>query len=190
MRRYEQARDAAVAQLDTLERLLPPENAVPVAAARLRLERDKFVPAVVGEFSSGKSFLLNALLGKFRCERHGERKHLVGLLAKDINPSTAAITELEYASVDEAYAVYEGGRRERIPLDRLNRFIAVGNGDVGSVHEELGALIATIEGQAESHMARLARLERASADVSATGVAAMAPIREEGLLAQLFGKGR
>ncbi|HEY5256953.1 MAG TPA: dynamin family protein [Candidatus Baltobacteraceae bacterium] len=135
MRRYEQARDAAVAQLDALERLLPPDNAAPVAAARLRLERGKFVLAVVGEFSSGKSFLLNALLGKFRYERQGDRKHLVGLLATDINPSTAAITELDYAPLDEAYAVYEDGRRERIPLDRLNRFIAVGDGDVGSVHE-------------------------------------------------------
>ena len=61
-----------------------------------RLERAKFVLAVVGEFSSGKSFLLNALLGKFRYEDIAGGKHVVGLLATDINPSTATITELEY----------------------------------------------------------------------------------------------
>ena len=91
--------------------------------------------AVVGEFSSGKSFLLNALLGKFRYEAGGGGERVAGLLATDINPSTATITELEYGAHDEATAVYEDGRRERIPLDALNRFIAVGKADVGTLHD-------------------------------------------------------
>ena len=66
-----------------------------VAGVRARLERGKFVLAVVGEFSSGKSFLLNALLGKFRYEEGPAGPRIVGLLATDINPSTATITELE-----------------------------------------------------------------------------------------------
>ena len=36
--------------------------------------------------------------------------HLIGLLAVDINPSTATITELEYGDADEATAIYEDGR--------------------------------------------------------------------------------
>jgi hypothetical protein len=135
MRRYERARDDASAALATLEAQLAPGARAGVRAARLRLERGKFVLAVVGEFSSGKSFLLNALLGKFRYEETPQGKRLVGLLATDINPSTASITELDYAPHDEATAVYDDGRRERIPLDRLNRFIAVGTGDAGTLHD-------------------------------------------------------
>jgi predicted GTPase len=135
MRRYEETRDAACADLDALAALLSGEEAASVRAARERLARGKFVLAVIGEFSSGKSFLLNALLGKFRYERTGAGSRLGGLLATDINPSTAAITEIEYAAADEAEALYEGGRVERIPLDALNRFIAVGSQDAGRLHE-------------------------------------------------------
>ncbi len=99
-------------------------------AARERLER-RFTLAVVGEFSSGKSFLLNALLGKAR--REGAR--LTGLLAVDINPSTATITELEYARPERASARYASGREERIPLDSLARFVAVGKDDRGALHD-------------------------------------------------------
>jgi hypothetical protein len=98
--------------------------------ARERLER-RFTLAVVGEFSSGKSFLLNALLGKAR--REGGR--LGGLLAVDINPSTATITEIEYAPVERATARYASGREERIPLDSLARFVAVGKDDRGGLHD-------------------------------------------------------
>jgi GTP-binding protein EngB required for normal cell division len=95
------------------------------------------VLAVVGEFSSGKSFLLNALLGKFRFEQSAGREQIVGLLATDINPSTATITELEYAPEPEAYAYREDGRKERIPLDRLSQFVAVASSvaDAGAIHD-------------------------------------------------------
>ena len=135
MRRYERARDEASAGLAELEAALASDARAGVHAARTRLERGKFVLAVVGEFSSGKSFLLNALLGKFRHEEAPGGRRLLGLLATDINPSTASITELEYAPQDEATAVFEDGREERIPLDRLNRFIAVGSGEAGTLHD-------------------------------------------------------
>jgi predicted GTPase len=132
---YETARDLLVGRLVTLEALLVDEQRkASVHRARARLARSKFVIAVVGEFSSGKSFLLNALLGKFRSETLGGVKQIVGLLAVDINPSTATITEIEYGDTDEARAMFEDGRSERIPLDALNRFIAVGSGDAGSLH--------------------------------------------------------
>jgi tRNA U34 5-carboxymethylaminomethyl modifying GTPase MnmE/TrmE len=135
MLRYEQTRDELIARLAALENLLEGEPRASLHRARSRLERGKFVLAVVGEFSSGKSFLLNALLGKFRYETGASGERVAGLLATDINPSTATITELEYGANDEATAVYEDGRRERIPLDALNRFIAVGMTDVGTLHD-------------------------------------------------------
>lgn len=91
-----------------------------------RLRDGRFVLAVVGEFSSGKSFLLNALLGKVAHEERMGVARIVGLLATDINPSTATITELEYAGEERATAYYADGREERIPLGRLARFVAVG----------------------------------------------------------------
>ncbi|HLI97507.1 MAG TPA: dynamin family protein [Candidatus Baltobacteraceae bacterium] len=103
------------------------------------MERATFLLAVVGEFSSGKSFLLNSLLGKFRYEQIAGREQIVGLLATDINPSTATITELEYAPDSEAYAYHSDGRIERIPLDRLAQFVAVASstGDAGAMHDAL-----------------------------------------------------
>jgi len=94
-------------------------------ATRARLER-RFTLAVVGEFSSGKSYLLNALLGKTRYDPNGR---IAGLLATDINPSTATITELEFGLEESAVAKYPSGRQERIPLESLARFVAVGKGD-------------------------------------------------------------
>jgi ABC-type phosphonate transport system ATPase subunit len=135
MQHYEETRDTLIARLLLLEAQLSDERRASLVRAREQLERGKFVLAVVGEFSSGKSFLLNALLGKFRYERKGDARSVVGLLATDINPSTATITELEYGERDEATAVYEGGRSERIPLDALNRFIAVGAADARGMQQ-------------------------------------------------------
>jgi tRNA U34 5-carboxymethylaminomethyl modifying GTPase MnmE/TrmE len=120
-----------------LELLLEGEQRELITAARERIERGTFVLAVVGEFSSGKSFLLNALLGKFRFETVAGREQIVGLLATDINPSTATITELEYAPQSEAYAYHDDGREERIPIDRLSQFVAVASSvaDAGAIHD-------------------------------------------------------
>jgi GTPase SAR1 family protein len=117
MQRYEQARDELFARLLELEGRLSEDRRGSLHAARMRLERGKFVLAVVGEFSSGKSFLLNALLGKF------------DLLATDINPSTATITELEHGNADEATAFYEEGRSERVPIDALGKFVTTNEAD-------------------------------------------------------------
>jgi hypothetical protein len=138
MRRYEQTRDDVAATLLALEECLSDERRRSVARARGQLARGKFVLAVVGEFSSGKSFLLNALLGKFRYEQAAGARQIAGLLATDINPSTATITELEYGSSDEATAFYEDGRDERVPLDALNRFVAVAKNETGALHAAAG----------------------------------------------------
>jgi len=106
------------------------EDETSIDEARAALER-RFTLAVVGEFSSGKSFLLNAMLEKTRLD--GER--VEGLLAVDINPSTATITELSYGAEERAVAVYPSGREERVPLDRLARFVAVETGEIGRLHD-------------------------------------------------------
>lgn len=135
--RYDETRLAVLEDIRALEALVGREQQQTVAAARERLERATFLLAVVGEFSSGKSFLLNALLGKFRYEQIAGRQQIAGLLATDINPSTATITELEYAAQNEAYAYHDDGRVERIPLDRLSQFVAVASsvGDAGAIHD-------------------------------------------------------
>ncbi|HEV3154139.1 MAG TPA: dynamin family protein [Candidatus Baltobacteraceae bacterium] len=123
--RYDEARRGILENVRALEDLAGPEERPAISAARARLERSTFTLAVVGEFSSGKSFLLNALLGQYRFEQIAGREQIVGLLATDINPSTATITELEYAPQQEAYAHHEDGRIERVPIDRLSHFVAV-----------------------------------------------------------------
>lgn len=69
MVRYERTRDDLVARLHALEHLLSDERRATVGGARLWLERGKFVLAVVGEFSSGKSFLLNACSASFATKK-------------------------------------------------------------------------------------------------------------------------
>ena len=66
MRRYEKTRDELVARLLIIENAIGEDRRGAIARTRARLERGKFVLAVVGEFSSGKSFLLNAMLKKTR----------------------------------------------------------------------------------------------------------------------------
>ena len=133
LERYAAARDDVASWLEELGAMLEASTARFDASSDaqalertvLRLRNGRFVLAVVGEFSSGKSFLLNALLGKVSFDQRPGGKRIVGLLATDINPSTATITELSYAAAEMATAVYAGGREERIPLDRLARFVAV-----------------------------------------------------------------
>ncbi len=135
LERYRGARDAAVAALDELRATIAAEplwygaaeDLAALAGGAARLRDGRFILAVVGEFSSGKSFLLNALLGKVEHEERLGSKRIVGLLATDINPSTATITELSYAREETATAHYADGREERIPLGRLARFVAVGD---------------------------------------------------------------
>jgi len=134
LERYHAARDDVAAALEELRTLVAAsarwhdaaEDDTALARTVARLRDGRFVLAVVGEFSSGKSFLLNALLGKVAFEERYGGKRITGLLATDINPSTATITELSYAAEEIATAIYPNGREERVPLGRLARFVAVG----------------------------------------------------------------
>ncbi len=140
--RYRGAADDVASALDELRELVAEEtarwydaedDAATLARSVERLRGGRFVLALVGEFSSGKSFLLNALLGKVEFEERPGGRRISGLLATDINPSTATITELSYAAEESAVAVYASGREERVPIGRLARFIAVG--EEGKLHD-------------------------------------------------------
>jgi tRNA U34 5-carboxymethylaminomethyl modifying GTPase MnmE/TrmE len=142
---YRAARDDVAACLDELRSLVEAESALwhdaedgaqSLARTVERLRDGRFILAVVGEFSSGKSFLLNALLGKVEFEQRPGGRRITGLLATDINPSTATITELAYSADESATALYANGRTERIPLGRLARFVAVG--EEGKLHDATG----------------------------------------------------
>jgi GTPase SAR1 family protein len=142
---YRAARDDVAACLDDLRALVASEaarrhdgdeDAGALARTAVRLREGRFVLAVVGEFSSGKSFLLNALLGKVEFEERPGGKRITGLLATDINPSTATITELSYSPEESATAVFSSGREERVPLGRLARFVAVA--EEGKLHDATG----------------------------------------------------
>jgi len=144
LQRYAAARDDVASHMDELAGALRDEarwhgasaDLAALHAAAERLRTGRFVLAVVGEFSSGKSFLLNALLGKIAREERSGVARITGLLATDINPSTATITELSYAAEESATAHYPGGRSERVPLDRLSRFVAVA--DEAKLHDATG----------------------------------------------------
>lgn len=142
LERYRGARDDVAECLDELRDIVAAdavrrhgaaEDAEALARTTARLRGGRFVLAVVGEFSSGKSFLLNALLGKVEFEARPGGQRITGLLATDINPSTATITELAYAADESATALYANGREERIPLGRLARFVAIG--EEGKLHD-------------------------------------------------------
>jgi predicted GTPase len=142
--RYAVARDEVANLLDELAAALrgaanwhaASDDLAALEHTAARLRDGRFVLAVVGEFSSGKSFLLNALLGKIAREERAGSARITGLLATDINPSTATITELAFADEETATAVYASGREERVPIDRLSRFVAVA--DEAKLHDATG----------------------------------------------------
>jgi len=76
------------------------------------LEKNEFTLAVVGEFSRGKSTLINVLL-----ESHD-------LLPTSIKPTTAAITILRYGPIPKATVnFYSGEKTENISLEQLSEYV-------------------------------------------------------------------
>ena len=79
------------------------------ACDRLRLVADRaregrFVVLLIGCFSTGKSTLLNALLGS-------------PVLPVKVNPCTAILTELVYGEAPSVEVRYRGGERQTLSLD-------------------------------------------------------------------------
>ena len=89
-----------------LDSLLPQIRAVTHLARESRIVN----VAVVGRFKAGKSSFLNQIIGR-------------DLLPVDVLPATAVITQLYYGPTEQATVIYQDGRKEEIPLDRLAEFV-------------------------------------------------------------------
>lgn len=75
-----------------------------------RLEDNNLEVALFGRVSSGKSSLLNALLG-------------TNVLPVGVNPITAVPTKLRYGTSVRAAVTYGDGRSEIVPIDELSKLV-------------------------------------------------------------------
>jgi GTP-binding protein EngB required for normal cell division len=75
-----------------------------------RLEEDTFEVALFGRVSSGKSSLLNALLG-------------TPVLPVGVNPITAIPTKLRYGNALKVAVAYGDGRKAQVSIDELSRLV-------------------------------------------------------------------
>ena len=82
-----------------------------IDALASRLEEDTFEVALFGRVSSGKSSLLNALLG-------------TDILPVGVNPITAVPTKLRYGKTLKAAVAYGDGRSALVPVEELARLVA------------------------------------------------------------------
>jgi GTPase Era involved in 16S rRNA processing len=76
-----------------------------------RLEDNNLEVALFGRVSSGKSSLLNALLG-------------TDILPVGVNPITAVPTRLRYGAALRAEVTYASGRKEEVPLDEFRNLVS------------------------------------------------------------------
>jgi GTP-binding protein EngB required for normal cell division len=81
-----------------------------IDALASRLEDHSFEVALFGRVSSGKSSLLNAMLG-------------TDVLPVGINPITAVPTRLRYGSALRAAVAYGDGRSEAVSIEELSRLV-------------------------------------------------------------------
>ena len=92
-------------------------------AARVRAKL--FTVTVVGEFSTGKSSLLNVLLGFAQADKYGKP---AGMLPTDIRATTAAITFLIHDDVETPridVRMRDGNEYDDRPASELQRFGAI-----------------------------------------------------------------
>jgi len=92
-----------------------------------RLEDDSFEVALFGRVSSGKSSLLNALLG-------------TTVLPVGINPITAVPTKLRYGNVLKAAVAYGDGRAAAVTLDELSKLVTE-QGNPGNLQNVVRAIV-------------------------------------------------
>jgi tetratricopeptide (TPR) repeat protein len=82
-----------------------------IAGRLRRLEEGRFRVGIVGEFSSGKSTFLNALLGE-------------AILPSSVRPTTCSIGHLRWGETKAVVIRYDDGRPdEQRPLDELEQFV-------------------------------------------------------------------
>lgn len=92
-----------------------------------RLEEDSFEVALFGRVSSGKSSLLNALLG-------------TEVLPVGITPITAVPTKLRYGATLKAAVSYGDGRSSLVPIEELRRLVTE-QGNPGNLQNVARAIV-------------------------------------------------
>ena len=75
-----------------------------------RLREHRFTVAVVGEFKTGKSTFVNALLG-------------VDVVPTDVIPATATLNRLTYGMDSSIEVLYKDGHRHSVGFDKLKEFV-------------------------------------------------------------------
>jgi GTP-binding protein EngB required for normal cell division len=98
-----------------------------ISALASRLEDDSLEVALFGRVSSGKSSILNALLG-------------VDVLPVGVNPITAVPTKLRYGQALRAAVSFGDGRNEAIGIEQLASLVTE-QGNPGNVRNVVRALI-------------------------------------------------
>jgi GTP-binding protein EngB required for normal cell division len=97
-----------IEQIVTRQGLVEFRSRIDITASRL--EDNHLEVALFGRVSSGKSSLLNSLLG-------------TNVLPVGVNPTTAVPTKLRYGTALRAVVIYGDERSEIIPIDELARLI-------------------------------------------------------------------
>jgi len=98
-----------------------------IDALAARLEDDGFELALFGRVSSGKSSMLNALLG-------------VSVLPVGINPITSVPTKLRYGPELKAAVAFGDGRSEAVSVEELSRLVTE-QGNPGNLRNVVRALV-------------------------------------------------
>jgi GTP-binding protein EngB required for normal cell division len=98
-----------------------------IDALASRMEEDTFEVALFGRVSSGKSSLLNALLG-------------TDVLPVGVNPITAVPTKLRYGKTFKAFVAYGDGRNSQVSAGELARIVTE-QGNPGNLQNVARALV-------------------------------------------------
>ncbi len=75
-----------------------------------RLREHRFTVAVVGEFKTGKSTFVNALLG-------------VDVVPTDVIPATATLNRITYGLESRIEVVFKDGHKESVAFDKLKEYV-------------------------------------------------------------------
>ena len=124
--------DCLLAAVHLAESRKDGESARALRELTVRLAEDRFQLAVVGQFSRGKSTLMNAILGD-------------AYLPTGALPMTSVITTVVYGSEARATVRRREGLAIETPINDLERFVAQHSEE----REELGVLSALVELPAE-----------------------------------------
>lgn len=144
-----------------------------------RLLDTRFTLAVVGEFSRGKSTLVNALLG------------LGQLLPTAIEPLTATVTVISYGEETKALVHFRDGRDPvPVPIEDLPKYVTGKDLDATSLETKLAERAARIRTERDAEKLALSEIEEehskqaqaSAAAVSRVEIQCPSPFLQDGLV--------